>query len=389
MSTLSQSRRLARVQTPIIPIVSRWMAETPGTVSLGQGMVAYGPPPEAIDALRGFPTHVSDNKYGMVEGQASLIRAFEEKVARENGIDMSLGRRAIVTAGSNQGFMNAILAITDPGDEVILPVPYYFNYAMAIEMAGATVVPVATDAAYAFDLDAIEKAITPRTRAVVTVSPGNPTGVVHPIATLRALNALCAKHGIFHIHDEVYEYFTYGDAKHESPAADPTSAPHTISLMSLSKAYGLASWRIGFMVFPEILWDAINKIQDTLLVCPPIVSQHVALAAMAVGRPYCDTQVAVIAQAREIVTEALMAPGVPCDVPAATGAFYYFIKVHTTKDSMEIGERLIREHRVAVIPGSAFGAVDGCYLRVSYGALDRTTAADGVGRLVSGLKALA
>lgn len=365
------------------------MAETPGTVSLGQGMVAYGPPQEALDALRGFPTHVSDNKYGMVEGQASLIRAFEEKVARENGIDMSLGRRAIVTAGSNQGFMNAILAITDPGDEVILPVPYYFNYAMAIEMAGAVVVPVATDAAYAFDLAAIEKAITPRTRAVVTVSPGNPTGVVHPIATLRALNALCAKHGIFHIHDEVYEYFTYGDAKHESPAADPASAPHTISLMSLSKAYGLASWRVGFMVFPETLWDAINKIQDTLLVCPPIVSQHVAQAAMAVGRPYCDAQVAVIAQAREIVTAALMAPGVPCDVPAATGAFYYFIKVHTNKDSMEIGERLIREHRVAVIPGSAFGAVDGCYLRVSYGALDRSTAADGVGRLVSGLKALA
>lgn len=389
MTTLAQSRRLARVQTPIIPIVSRWMAETPGTVSLGQGMVAYGPPPEAIEALRGFPTQVSDNKYGMVEGRASLIRRFEDKVARENGIDMSLGRRAIVTAGSNQGFMNAILAITDPGDEVILPVPYYFNYAMAIEMAGATVVPVATDATYAFDLAAIEKAITPRTRAVVTVSPGNPTGVVHPIATLRALNALCAKHSIFHIHDEVYEYFTYGDAKHESPAADPASAPHTISLMSLSKAYGLASWRVGFMVFPEILWDAINKIQDTLLVCPPVVSQHVAQAAMAVGRPYCDAQVAVIAQARDIVTEALMAPGVPCDVPAATGAFYYFIKVHTNKDSMEIGERLIREHQVAVIPGSAFGAVDGCYLRVSYGALDRSTAVDGVGRLVSGLKALA
>lgn len=388
MNTLSQSRRLARVQTPIIPIVSRWMAETPGTISLGQGMVAYGPPQEALDALHGFPTHVSDNKYGMVEGQASLIRAFEEKVARENGIDMSLGRRAIVTAGSNQGFMNAILAITDPGDEVVLPVPYYFNYAMAIEMAGAVVVPVATDAAYTFDLAAIENAITPRTRAVVTVSPGNPTGVVHPIATLRALNALCAKHGIFHIHDEVYEYFTYGDAKHESPATDPASAPHTISLMSLSKAYGLASWRVGFMVFPELLWDAINKIQDTLLVCPPIVSQHVAQAAMAVGRPYCDKQVAVIAQAREIVTEALMAPGVPCDVPAATGAFYYFIKVHTNKDSMEIGERLIREHRVAVIPGSAFGAVDGCYLRVSYGALDRSTAADGVGRFVAGLKAL-
>lgn len=389
MKAPGQSHRLGRVQTPIIPIVSRWIAESPGTVSLGQGMVAYGPPPEAIEALRGFPTSVSDNKYGMVEGQEALISAFEAKVARENGIDMSLNRRAIVTAGSNQGFMNAILAITDPGDEVILPVPYYFNYAMAIEMAGAVVVPVATDAAYGLDIDAIRKAITPRTRAVVTVSPGNPTGVVHPIESLRALNQLCGQSGIFHIHDEVYEYFTYGSARHVSPAADPESAPHTISLMSLSKAYGLASWRIGFMVFPETLWEAINKIQDTLLVCPPLVSQHVALAAITVGRPYCDAQVAIIAEARDIVTAALTAPGMPCDVPAATGAFYYFIKVHTAMDAMTMAERLIREHRVAVIPGSAFGAVDGCYLRVSYGALDKATAADGVGRLVTGLKALA
>lgn len=389
MTMLGQSQRLAKVQAPIIPIVSRWMAETPGTVSLGQGMVAYGPPAEALEALRHFPADVSDHKYGMVEGQPALIRIFEQTVRQDHGIHVSEGRRAIVTAGSNQGFMNAILAVTDPGDEVILPVPYYFNYAMAIEMAGAVIVPVATDAAYRLDLDAIEQAITPRTRAVVTVSPGNPTGVVQPIASLRALNALCARHNIFHIHDEVYAYFTYGAATHQSPAADPASAPHTISLMSLSKAYGLASWRIGFMIVPERLWEAVNKIQDTLLVCPPLVSQHVAHAAMAVGRSYCDAQVAIIAQARDIVHAALTAPDVPCDVPEATGAFYYFIKVHTHRDSMDVAERLIREHRVAVIPGSAFGADRGCHLRVSYGALDRGTAAEGVGRLVEGLKALA
>lgn len=385
---MRQSRRLAAVQTPIIPIVSRWIAETPGTVSLGQGVVSYGPPQEAVDALGTFPHGLGDHRYGPVEGDAGLVSLIEEKLRQENGIDVAGASRVVVTAGGNQAFMNAVLAVTDPGDEVILQVPYYFNHEMAIEMAGARVVPVRTDADCQLDLPAIEAAITDRTRAIVTVSPNNPTGAVYPERALRAVNDLCRARGIFHIHDEVYEYFTYAGTPNFSPGSIPGAAAHTISLYSLSKAYGMASWRMGYMVIPELLWEAVNKIQDTLLVCPPVVSQHVAAAALRVGRSYCAAQLERLDDMRLMMAGALSQPGVPCDVPEARGAFYYFLRVHSSLDSQVLTERLIREHRVAVIPGSAFGASHGCHIRVSYGALDPSTAGEGVSRLVQGLKVL-
>lgn len=386
---MNQSRRLAAVQTPIIPIVSRWIAETPGTVPLGQGVVSYGPPDAAVAALRTFPGQPGDHRYGPVEGQAPLIALIARKLRAENGIDVSGVSRVVVTAGGNQAFMNAILAVTDPGDDVILQVPYYFNHEMAIEMAGARVVPVPTDASHQLDLPAIEAAITARTRAVVTVSPNNPTGAVYPEAALRAVNALCRARGIFHIHDEVYEYFTYEGARHFSPGSIAGAAGHTLSLYSLSKAYGMASWRVGYMVIPEVLWDAVTKIQDTLLVCPPLVSQHVAEAALHVGRSYGEGHARRLDGMRTMIAEALSAPGVPCDVPDARGAFYYFLRVHAPMDALTLTERLIREHRVAVLPGSAFGAAQGCYIRVSYGALETEMAREGLSRLVRGLKMLA
>jgi aspartate/methionine/tyrosine aminotransferase len=385
---MNQSRRLAAVQSPIIPVVSRWIAETPGTISLGQGVVSYGPPDAAIDALRAFPSDPSDHRYGAVEGEAALVSLLEDKLRRENGIDVDAISRVVVTAGGNQAFMNAILAITDPGDEVILQVPYYFNHEMAVEMAGARVVPVNTDENCQLNLAAIEAAITSRTRAVVTVSPNNPTGAVYPESPLRALNDICRARGVFHIHDEVYEYFTYADARHFSPGSIKGAAAHTISLFSLSKAYGMASWRIGYMVIPGSLWEAVNKIQDTVIICPPLASQHVAIGALHAGRAYCHAHVEQLDATRRMMASALSQPGVPCDVPQALGAFYYFLRVHTSMDALTLTERLIREHRVAVIPGSAFGAVQGCHLRVSYGALDAQSAREGTSRLVKGLSDL-
>ena len=248
--------------------------------------------------------------------------------------------------------------------------------------------PVPTTRDYQLDLDAIGRAITPRTRAVVTVSPNNPTGTVYPESALRAVNALCRDRGLFHIHDEAYEYFTYEGTPHFSPGSIDGASGHTISIYSLSKAYGFASWRIGYQVIPEAIWEAINKIQDTDLICPPAISQHVALSAIGIGAGYARAHLPKLDALRRIIAQALQA-GVPCDVPDPRGAFYYFLRVHTPLDAMTLSERLIREHRVAVIPGSAFGATDGCYVRVSFGALDEATVEEGVGRLVRGLTAIA
>jgi aspartate/methionine/tyrosine aminotransferase len=388
-SRFRESRRLTAVQTPVIPIVGRWIGESPGTVSLGQGLVSYGPPPKALQALKHFPVDPTDHKYGPVEGLPEVVALLEEKLLRENKIKSAPDSRVVVTAGGNLAFMNAILAVTDPGDDVIFPVPYYFNHEMAVVIAGCRAVPVRTQPNGQLDLDAIKAAITPRTRAVVTVSPNNPSGAVYPETALRAVNALCAEHGVFHIHDEAYEYFTYDNIPHFSPGSIEGASRHTITLFSLSKAYGFASWRIGYMVIPELLWEAVNKIQDTDLICPPTISQRVALEALKMGRTYCGQYMPELDYMRRLMFDALNDPSVPCDVSPCQGAFYYFIKVHTTLDSMTLTERLIREHKVAVIPGSAFGKTDGCHARISFGALDRIRAADGIGRLVNGLKAIA
>lgn len=317
------------------------------------------------------------------------MEALERKLDRENGIHVRPQSRVVVTAGGNLAFMNAVLAIADPGDEFIFPAPYYFNHEMAVVMASATPVPVQTTADYQLDLDAIARAITPRTRAVVTVSPNNPTGAVYPEAALRAVNALCRDRGVFHIHDEAYEYFTYDDAVHFSPGSIAGAAEHTISLFSMSKAFGLASWRIGYMVIPETLWDAVNKIQDTLLICAPAVSQRAGLAALTLGRDYTRPFLEQLAKTRAGVVAALRDRSMPVDVPHASGAFYYFLRVHTALDPTTLTERLIREHKVAVIPGTAFGHTHGCAIRMSYGALDPASITEGLGRLVTGLKTLA
>ncbi len=379
-------RRITDIQPPVIPILGDWIRANPGTISLGQGIVSYGPPPGALDAARAFGSRLADHRYGPVEGQPELIEVLADKLARENGIDLA-GRRIIVTAGGNMAFMNAVLAVTDPGDEVILPIPFYFNHEMALTLIGCRAVGVRTDADYQIDVAALRAAITPRTRAIVTVSPNNPSGAVYPEATLRAVNALCAEQGLVHITDEVYEYFTYGTAHHYSPGRDPASRPHTIALFSLSKAYGFASWRIGYMVVPDELFDAVNKIQDTNLICPPLVSQAAAIGALRAGRSFVDGHVAALAAVRDEVHAALRTVADIVEAPATEGALYVLLRVRTTIDAFTMAQRLVTRHRVAVVPGSAFGIHEGCALRVSFGALDRDTVAAGMERLLAGLRA--
>lgn len=384
---MQESLRLRSVQSPIIPVIADLIRSCPGTISLGQGVVNYGPPPAALDQITRFLADPVNHKYQAVAGIPALLAAIEAKLAAENGLRIDAENRVMVTAGGNNAFLNAVLAIADPGDEIILPTPYYFNQEMAVTMANCRPVLVPTDENYQLRIDALRAAITPRTRAIVTVSPNNPSGAVYPAAALRAVNELCAAHGIFHLSDEAYEYFTYGGAEHFSAASRPGSAAHTISLYSLSKAYGFASWRIGWMVFPARLEAAMRKIQDTILICSPVISQFAAVGALQAGRAYAQGHLATIAESRAIAQHALGdIPG--CVVPRADGAFYLLLRVATPLHPMAVAEKLIREHGVAVMPGNAFGLGTGCYLRVAYAALPPAAIAEGIGRLATGLKAL-
>lgn len=380
--------RMDAVQTPIIPVIGAMIRDTPGTISLGQGVVHYGPPQAAVDAVRDALADRVVHGYGDAAGYAPLVSAIAAKLKTDNGIDVGQGSRIMVTAGANMAFMHAVLSITSVGDEIILPTPFYFNHEMAIEMAGCRVVRVPTDDRYQLRLDAIERAITPRTRAVVTISPNNPSGAVLTDASLRGVNTLCRERGLYHLSDEPYEYFTYGSVSHVSPGSFPNASAHTISMYSLSKAYGFAGWRIGYAVYPDALASAMTKSQDTILICPTIAAQIGAAAALGVGRAYCEPFVQELGSIRDIVLAELGALAPLASVPAADGAFYALLRVQTDLAPLTLAERLIREHRVAVIPGDPFGMTDGCYFRVAYGALQKATVAEGLGRLVRGLRAI-
>ena len=375
----------------MIPIVREMIARHPGTISLGQGVVHYGPPAEVKEAVgEFFRAGQAANLYGPVGGLDPLVEMLAAKLREENGIEVGHECRVVVTAGGNMAFFNAVLAVCDVGDEVIVLSPYYFNHEMAVTIASARPIVVATDEQYQPRVDAIAAAITPRTRAVVTVSPNNPTGAAYPEPVLRDINALCAARGVYHIHDEAYEYFTYGDASHFSPGSIPgASADHTISLFSLSKSYGFASWRIGYMVVPAKLLPAVQKVQDTNLISPPVISQYAAMGALRAGADYCRERVRGLADVRRLVLDHLAELGDIVTVPRAQGAMYFLVKVQTERRDMELVEALIRDFRVAVMPGSTFGIDGGCYLRVSYGALEQPTVAEGVSRLARGLRVLA
>jgi aspartate/methionine/tyrosine aminotransferase len=389
---MAESRRLKAVQTPIIPVIAGLIRAHPGTISLGQGVVNYGPPSAAVAEITRFLAEPGNHKYQGVSGIPTLQEAIAQKLAAENCIEVgdAHGNRLMVTAGGNQAFLNVVLGILDPGDEVILPVPYYFNHEMAITMANARPVLAPTDCNCQLDLEALRAAITPRTRAIVTVSPNNPSGAVYPEAALRAVNALCAEHGIYHISDEAYEYFTYGDARHFSPASISGASAHTISLFSMSKAYGFASWRIGWMVFPADLDSAMQKIQDTVIICPPVIAQYAATGALGNGPTFVREKVRALAETRAMVQRQLriLEKAGLAHVPPASGALYFLLRLRSRLTPLAYATRLIREYRVAVIPGDAFGLVQGCHLRIAYGALQPATVAEGIGRLAAGVQAL-
>jgi aspartate/methionine/tyrosine aminotransferase len=385
----SPAVRMERVDAPIIPTITALAQANPGTISLGQGVVSYGPPQEAVARLPALMADVQLNKYQPVGGYPPLVAALRAKLAAENGLQTEGVSHVMVTAGSNMAFLNAVLAIADPGDEFILPLPFYFNQEMAIRMCGCVPVPVPTRADWSLDVEALERAITPRTRAIVTVSPNNPTGAVYAEADLRAVNALCARAGIYHFSDEAYEYFTYDGARHFSPGSIPGAHEHTLSFHSLSKNYGMASWRVGSVVFPTHLGDAMMKVQDTNLICAPVPSQLLAVEALRLGRAWVEPRLRQLAGVRSAVHAALQELGDPVEFPRTQGAFYVLMRLPGVDDALAFNRAMIERHKVATIPGFAFGLTDtrtANYQRLSYGALDPATVAEGVQRYVAAVK---
>ena len=387
MKQPAAARRLEQVQQPVIPVMGELIRQTPGPLSLGKGMVSWGPPEQVHQALAAaLQQHDPGlDRYGPVAGSEALREALGLWLQREQGLDLSQSA-VLITAGSNMAFNAVVQVLCDPGDELILPVPYYFNHEMAIRLAGAT--PVAVEAGVVPDPERLAAAITPRTRAIVTISPNNPSGAVFPRRVLEAINRLCAERGLLHIHDEAYALFSYGEAAVSSPGSAAGSGQHTISLGSLSKSHGMAGWRIGWAVVPQSLMAELAKVQDTILIHPPQLNQQAALGALAAGADWCRGQIHGLAGRRQQVLDALSQPAAPWRLLAQPdGAFYALLQLESSLSSDQAMEQLIRQHRVALVSGSSFG-LSGCCLRLSYGMLGSAELSEALKRLVAGLWSL-
>ena len=382
------------VLEPVIPLVGELVRCTPGTLSLAQGMADWGPPPAVVEAVRealeqGGPAL---DRYGATWGEPRLLEAARRKLQAVNGLDLG-GSALLITTGSNMAFQAIAQAICDPGSEVILPLPYYFNHVMAVQLAGGVAVPVATGPVP--DPERLAAAITPRTRAILTVSPNNPSGVVTPPQLLTAINRLCAERGLFHISDEAYDVFVHGAVPHRSPGSASGSAAHTISLYSLSKAYGMAGWRIGYAAVPEALRPALAKVLDTIQICPPTLTQHAAAAALGTDPAWVAERVAALRPRRQQLLQAVaawQAEGLPVRLWAEPdGAFYGLLQIEGLGLSSDaLMERLVLEHRVALVSGRAFGFEEPgmAVLRLSYGMLDGAALSAALERLADALRRL-
>ena len=385
---MKNSLRMDAVQNPIIPFIGELTRNNPGTISFGQGVAFYGPPPQAFEKVQKCLTNPAINRYGPVEGIPELQESLTGKLKSINSIEINSKNKIVVTAGSNMAYNTAILAISDPGDEVVLPTPYYFNHEMSLTMEQVKPVLVPTTDNFHLNLNEIEAAITDKTKAIATISPNNPSGAVYTKEELIAVNDLCRKNQIYHISDEAYEDFYYKNHKHYSVACDLNVSDHTISLFSFSKGFGFAGWRIGYMVIPVHLLNTVKKIQDTILISPPLISQHAAIGALDAGESFLQTKRSEMCKKRDVVLDMLSELTCLKSNPTSEGAFYVLVHLDTDKEDMDLAKLLIEEFGVATIPGSAFGITSGCYLRLSYGALSDSEIKEGMSRLQKGLKTL-
>lgn len=283
-------------------------------------------------------------------------------------------RECIVNVGGKHSIFNVIGVLIQAGDEVIIPVPYWVTYPDIVKYSGATPVHVATlpEDGFSVKAAAIEKAITPKTKLLIINSPSNPSGAVVPPGEYEKILALCRKHNIWLMSDECYSHFVYEPNKPFSIASAAGARDNVIVVGSVSKTFAMTGWRIGYVLGPEALIQAVNKLQTQSTSNPTSIAQYAALAAMTGTMDTVPVMLAEYAKRRKRIVEGLRAfSGITCVDPG--GAFYAFPNVsahlgtgpkHRAKDDFELAKLLLEKAHVALVPGVAFGMPG--YLRLSY-----------------------
>ncbi|KGJ04015.1 aspartate aminotransferase [Paracoccus halophilus] len=382
------SQTLARVKpSPTIAITGRAQeltAEGRDVITLSAGEPDFDTPEHIREAAKAA-IDAGRTRYTAVDGIPELKRAVCEKFARENGLDYEPAQVSIGTGGK-QILYNALMATLNPGDEVIIPAPYWVSYPDMVLLAGGTPVIVAASMqdGYRIAPDQLEAAITPRTKWVILNSPSNPSGAGYGADHMRALTEVLMRHPqVWVLTDDIYEHLVFDDFRFVTPAQiEPGLKGRTLTMNGVSKAYAMTGWRIGYGAGPVELIRAMAKLQSQSTSNPCSISQYAALAALTGSQDYIATSRAAFQRRRDLVVAALNAcPGISCPVPQ--GAFYVYPSIReligrtsaggtVIADDEAFATALLNETGVAVVFGAAFGLSP--HFRFSYAASDEVLA---------------
>lgn len=300
-------------------------------------------------------------------GQPKLREAISSYVERRYGLRYDPPTEILVAVGVSEALDIALRALLDEGDEVIYHEPCYVSYSPSIKLAKGVPVAVETRVQDGFSItaDALEDAITPRTKAVMLNFPTNPTGATLLGAELRRIAELCVKHDLVVLSDEIYSELIYDGTVHESIAGLPGMRERTVYFNGVSKAFAMTGFRIGYACAPAALTDAMMRIHQYSILCAPITSQEAAVEALENGSADVERMRGEYQLRRNYIVGALEEMGLPCLKPL--GSFYVFPDIRPTGlTSTEFAMRLLKVHKVAVVPGTAFGPCGEGYVRCSY-----------------------
>ena len=338
-----------------------------GVISLGVGEPDFVTPESftkaAFDAVAQGETHYTSN-YGI----PALREAIADHLERLYGVRYDPRNEILITIGVSEGLMLALLAILNPGDELLSPDPYYVAYRPACQIAGGTFVPVATGMETEFRVSAqdLEAHLTDRSKAILLGYPSNPTGAQMTREGLAEIADLAARRDLLVISDEIYDRLSYG-LPHTCFPSLPGMRERTVLLGGFSKAYAMTGWRVGWACAPADLLEAMMKIHQYIIMSAPTPSQYAALEAIQNGEEEAQRMIAEFDSRRRLIVAALNEMGLTCFDPH--GAFYAFPSVRSTGlDDIEFAERLLLEEKVAVIPGSSFGDCGRGHVRACYAA---------------------
>jgi aspartate aminotransferase len=358
-------------------------------IGFGAGEPDFPTPAHIVAAAEAACRDPRAHKYTPTAGLPELRGAIATKTRRDSGLEVEASQ-VLVTNGGKQAIANAFAVLCDPGDEVLVPAPYWTTYPESIALAGGVPVVIGTDAAGHFrvTLNQLEAAVTPRTKALLFVSPSNPTGAVYPREEIEAIGRWAAEQGLWVVCDEIYEHLVYdGVEQHSMPVVVPELRDRAVVVNGVAKTYAMTGWRVGWMIGPGDVVEAATNIQSHTTSNVANVSQFAALAAVSGDLAAVAEMRAAFDRRRRTIHSMLNEiDGVSCLLP--TGAFYAFpsveglygreIRGRRPTSSAELAELAIEEAKVAVVQGEAFGAPG--YFRMSY-ALGDDDLVEGVSRL--------